>query len=235
MTSSTTTVESGYIKYAIRSAARRQDEPSIVGNALMDLSRLLEGELRRFLLDVVSNYGQLLELEPADLEEPDAIKLRLKELLEANFGRTWNHLSKETFHQVTGHRLSEILKPETFKSVNMLFEFRNIWAHGLDFRIVEDNENGINYARSRPSKFIQYIHQEYESGSLYTPFSSANPNVRSVQQMRFFLTTKVLIHFYKEVVKFLKEIVSALSGETDEILLMALGGTAYNMTYDMEL
>lgn len=221
--SRTTTFDASYIKDVIRNSAGCVDDPFIVGNALSELSRLIEGVLRQFLLTVVSNYGELVTSDSSEA------KIRIKELLEANFGKSWQNLSKDTFRDVTRHKLSDIVSAESLKAMNMLFNFRNIWVHGCSFVIAED-DNGLDYQRCKPANFIKYIHKEYNSGSLYL-----EPSYSSCTQMRFFLTVTILKHFYNSGVQFLEEIKNKLSEEADDLVLMDLEGINYNLTYDMSL
>lgn len=238
MKSSTTTTDARYIKLAINTASGKADESLLVGNALLDLSRLIEGSLRRFLQDVISNYGQLKELEPADPAEIEATKIHLKSILESDIGQTWGYLKSTAFLSVTRYKTSDVLADQTLKSMNMLFDFRNVWAHGLDFTLAE-SDGGVDYEKCKPRKFIQYIHQDYGNGSLYTPPQTRHAirsHVNYTIQMNNFLTVKVLLHFYKEGVNFLQEINSHfLEFETDETLLIALDGMAYHLTHDMDI
>lgn len=110
---------------------------------------------------------------------------------------TWSNYM-ETFELILGEKLSTKIEVELWKSVSMLFNFRNSLVHGKEIRIHYYKENNKLHAES-PDKLKNVFQYLKEKKLIDLSFS---PDLNSVN----LLNNAIVDHFFKTTIDFIEKL-----------------------------
>lgn len=114
---------------------------------------------------------------------------------------TWSNYI-ETFELILGEKLSTKIESELWKSISMLFNFRNSLVHGKEIEIHYYEENGKLFAES-PKKLKNVFQYLKEKKLIDLTFY---PNLNSVD----LLNNLVVDHFFETTLEFIKKLFEIL-------------------------
>lgn len=164
---------------------------------LIDLTVYLEGFISKILMTAI---------EKRKSNENEFSNRITKHLIEKISDSTWSKY-KENFETVLGIKLSDITKDENFRSINLLFDFRNILVHANDLTInYFYNEKGKeDYDSSIPNfnKIIKFLKEKKLINWDFSKFTDTD-------NFNYLIKDNIINFFHHESIEFLKSILNNL-------------------------
>ena len=117
---------------------------------------------------------------------------------------TWSKYS-EYVELILGKKLSEIIECEVFKTINVLFNFRNLIVHANDLRL-HYYHNGIKddyYSDVKFNKIIKYFKEKKLIDWSFSSFSED-------KNFNYLINDSIIDFFYHHTINFIKNLVDIL-------------------------